>query len=238
MCGRRFSANYHAFLVSFFQATHRPSPRSPALPHPHQEAKIEVEKFGSVWFSAGRRARTFHRSESLDAQFFVVLDYLHGSYTRQLSSTNINVRRGAETGTFLIVKGATTDTNPCRPVHRLHLCRKQTNPSLTAKYFAEFNEGAFGGALSNVKVAWSARLSTTAGVTKSLRRVNPSGEDYAYLSTVELSTKVLDSEDKLQQVGWAGFCLSLSVEIAGSVTFLSVDGFVEQSLSMILSYSF
>ncbi|CBJ26687.1 conserved unknown protein [Ectocarpus siliculosus] len=71
--------------------------------------------------------------------------------------------------------------------------------SLTAKYFAEFNEGAFGGALSDVKVAWSARLSTTAGVTKSLRRVNPSGEDYAYLSTVELSTKVLDSEDKLQQ---------------------------------------
>ncbi|CAM9929182.1 unnamed protein product, partial [Ectocarpus sp. 8 AP-2014] len=76
---------------------------------------------------------------------------------------------------------------------------KRTNPSLTAKYFAEFNEGAFGGALSDVKVAWSARLSTTAGVTKSLRRVNPSGEDYAYLSTVELSTKVLDSEDKLQQ---------------------------------------
>ncbi|CAM9703105.1 unnamed protein product [Ectocarpus fasciculatus] len=71
--------------------------------------------------------------------------------------------------------------------------------SLTAKYFVEFNEGAFEGSLSDVKVAWSARLSTTAGVTKSLRRVNASGEGYAYLSTVELSTKVLDSEDKLRQ---------------------------------------
>lgn len=96
-----------------------------------------------------------------------------------------------------------------------------TKSSLTAKYFVEFNEGAFGGALSDIKVAWSARLSTTAGVTKSLRRVNPSGEDYSYLSTVELSTKVLDSEDKLRQVGWVSLSLSLTArrEIVAFVLF-------------------
>lgn len=73
-------------------------------------------------------------------------------------------------------------------------------PSLTAKYFAEFNEGAFGGALSDVGVTWSARLQSTAGVTKSLRRTSASGGS-TYVSVVELSTKVLDTETKLRQVG-------------------------------------
>eukprot|EP00903_Cladosiphon_okamuranus_P019474 g17908.t1 len=69
---------------------------------------------------------------------------------------------------------------------------------LTAKYFAEFNEGAFGGALSDVRVTWSTRLQSTAGVTKSLRRSNASG-GFTYVSVVELSTKVLDSDTKLRQ---------------------------------------
>ncbi|CAN0380945.1 unnamed protein product, partial [Scytosiphon promiscuus] len=47
-------------------------------------------------------------------------------------------------------------------------------------------------------VTWSPRLSTTAGVTKSLRRSNASG-GFTYVSAVELSTKVLDTESKLQQ---------------------------------------
>lgn len=72
---------------------------------------------------------------------------------------------------------------------------------MTAEYFTEFNNGAFGGALSDVRVAWSTRLNSTAGVTKSLRRRNASG-DFSYLSTVELSTKVLDSESKLREVSY------------------------------------
>lgn len=72
-------------------------------------------------------------------------------------------------------------------------------PSLTAKYLEEFNQGAFGGALSDVRVTWSTRLKSTAGVTKSLRRSSVSG-GFTYVSAVELSTKVLDSETKLRQV--------------------------------------
>ncbi|CAM9986306.1 unnamed protein product, partial [Laminaria digitata] len=70
--------------------------------------------------------------------------------------------------------------------------------SLTAKYFAEFNDGAFGGALSSVRVVWSPRLNSTAGVTKSSRRGG--GGVWTYTSVVELSTKVVDSEAKLKEV--------------------------------------
>eukprot|EP00752_Nemacystus_decipiens_P015669 g13983.t1 len=74
----------------------------------------------------------------------------------------------------------------------------QARDSLTAKYFAEFNEGAFGGALSDVRVLWSPRLQSTAGVTKSLRRTSAAGGS-TYVSVVELSTKVVDSDTKLRQ---------------------------------------
>ena len=71
--------------------------------------------------------------------------------------------------------------------------------SLTAKYFAEFNNGVFGGALSDVKVTWNNRLSRTAGITQCVRRRAPFG-GFEYVSSVELSSKVLDTEPKLRQV--------------------------------------
>lgn len=64
----------------------------------------------------------------------------------------------------------------------------------------EFNEGVFGGALSGVEVTWSPRLHKTAGVTKSFRRTKGLGGGWTYVSAVELSTKVVDSEAKLREV--------------------------------------
>lgn len=76
--------------------------------------------------------------------------------------------------------------------------------SLTAKYFTEFNEGAFGGALSDVRVTWSKRLLRTAGVTKSRREYGGGGGagmgGPRYTSEVELSAKVVDTEAKLKEV--------------------------------------
>ena len=103
----------------------------------------------------------------------------------------------------------TTTTNthqhpPTPPSLRLPLPCLSTNlQSLTAKYFAEFNGGAFGGALSAVKVEWSQRLNSTAGVTKSSRRGGGAGgRGLVYSSVVELSSKVVDNEAKLKQVSF------------------------------------
>lgn len=86
---------------------------------------------------------------------------------------------------------------------------------LTAKYFVEFNDGAFGGALSGVTVTWSKRLLRTAGVTKSRREygnsrgvafgrggIDGGGGTFGtrYISKVELSWKVVDNEAKLREV--------------------------------------
>lgn len=68
-----------------------------------------------------------------------------------------------------------------------------------AKYFVEFNAGAFGGKLSGVEVKWSQRLNSTAGVTKCAKRRTDAG-GWDYVSTVELSSKVVDSTSKLREV--------------------------------------
>lgn len=86
------------------------------------------------------------------------------------------------------------------PVRLIFLLITRLSVSLTTKYFKEFNEGVFGGALSDVRMMWSPRLKSTAGVTKCSRRRDASGGGYSYVAVVELSTKVLDSESKLRQV--------------------------------------
>uniref|UniRef100_A0A7S1BDD0 SprT-like domain-containing protein n=1 Tax=Corethron hystrix TaxID=216773 RepID=A0A7S1BDD0_9STRA len=81
---------------------------------------------------------------------------------------------------------------------------------LTQTYFNEFNRKVFHSALSEVKVEWSTRLQTTAGITK-LRRMcktttTKSGdkhlksvEEIERTASIELSTKVLDNEDRLKE---------------------------------------
>lgn len=66
----------------------------------------------------------------------------------------------------------------------------------TTATFAEFNIKVFDGALSSVEVTWSKRLKTTAGLTR-LKRIGTT-EKMRRIATIELSTKILDSVERLR----------------------------------------
>ena len=72
--------------------------------------------------------------------------------------------------------------------------RKQRD-SILASTFATFNQLAFNGELSSVEVSWSNRLNTTAGITRMKGRL---GQPNSRVATIELATKVIDSEEKLR----------------------------------------
>lgn len=71
---------------------------------------------------------------------------------------------------------------------------------LTVRYFEEFNESAFQGQLSSVKVEWSNKLRTTAGLTRLQRRHSDftPGVPPTRFATIELSVKVLDDAERLR----------------------------------------
>ena len=68
---------------------------------------------------------------------------------------------------------------------------------LTLKVFRDYNQRAFDGKLSSVKVVWSNKLRTTAGLTRLKRISKLGGTPEERLATIELSQKVLDDEDRL-----------------------------------------
>jgi predicted SprT family Zn-dependent metalloprotease len=71
---------------------------------------------------------------------------------------------------------------------------------LTAAFFSEFDRKAFHGATSNVEIVWNKKLTTTAGLTR-LRRCKANmtpGVPLKRLACIELSTKVVDSEERLR----------------------------------------
>jgi predicted SprT family Zn-dependent metalloprotease len=71
---------------------------------------------------------------------------------------------------------------------------------LTKTTFDEFNQKAFGGRLAAVDVVWNKKLKTTAGLTR-LRRCKANmtpGFPLKRLACIELSTKVVDSEERLR----------------------------------------
>ena len=68
---------------------------------------------------------------------------------------------------------------------------------LTLKIFRDYNQRAFDGKLSSVKVVWSNKLRTTAGLTRLKRISKLGGTPEERLATIELSQKVLDDEDRL-----------------------------------------
>eukprot|EP00956_Cyclotella_meneghiniana_P038737 scaffold159340_cov23-Cyclotella_meneghiniana.AAC.1 len=72
--------------------------------------------------------------------------------------------------------------------------RKQRD-SILASTFDAFNKLAFNGQLTSVEVSWSNRLNTTAGITRMKGRL---GQPNSRVATVELATKVIDSEEKLR----------------------------------------
>jgi len=82
---------------------------------------------------------------------------------------------------------------------------------LTQNYFDDFNKNVFDNVLSEVKVIWSPRLRTTAGVTrlKQLFKTTTYGkgtkseqsrkEAFERIASIDLSSKVIDSEDRLRE---------------------------------------
>jgi hypothetical protein len=80
---------------------------------------------------------------------------------------------------------------------RSTLAFRKNRDTLTVHTFSEFNQQAFQGVLSNVKVMWSKKLNKTAGVTRMRGKL---GENNAHtrVASIELSTKVIDDEERLR----------------------------------------
>ena len=77
---------------------------------------------------------------------------------------------------------------------------RRNRDRLTKSGFAEFNRDVFGNRLGSVEVEWSKKLNSTAGQTrlrKSYDNMMP-GTPLKRLASVELSTKVLDTEERLR----------------------------------------
>ena len=85
---------------------------------------------------------------------------------------------------------------------RSHLAMKRfqkEKEALTKQLFSEFNERIFQNKLpSDMQVTWNASLNTTAGITKYSRRSGLDGK-VEYQASVELSSKVIDSQSRLRQ---------------------------------------
>lgn len=73
----------------------------------------------------------------------------------------------------------------------------KSRDNLTTKTFAEFNQLAFANQLSSVKVEWSKKLNTTAGITRMKGKL---GDQYSNtrVATIELATKVIENEEQLR----------------------------------------
>ncbi len=73
----------------------------------------------------------------------------------------------------------------------------KTRVDMASQTFAEFNQLAFAGQLSSVKVEWSKKLNTTAGITRMKGKL---GSQHANtrVATIELATKVIDNEEQLR----------------------------------------
>ena len=69
--------------------------------------------------------------------------------------------------------------------------------NLTKHTFEEFNQQAFGGALSSVEVTWSNKLNTTAGITRMRGKLGKNNAD-SRVASIDLATKVIDNEERLR----------------------------------------
>jgi len=74
---------------------------------------------------------------------------------------------------------------------------RKNRSNLTKHTFAEFNQQAFGGALSSVEVTWSNKLNTTAGITRMRGKLGKNNAD-SRVASIDLATKVIDNEEHLR----------------------------------------
>ena len=83
-----------------------------------------------------------------------------------------------------------------KPGKRLNFARHKE--TVAAELYREFNRDGFGGALpERFEITWNAKLLTTAGLTH-YRKVTRSSGVSEYHARIELSTKVLDTAEKLE----------------------------------------
>jgi len=74
---------------------------------------------------------------------------------------------------------------------------RKNRDTITSQTFAEFNKQVFHGALSSVIVTWSKKLNKTAGITR-MRGKLGDGNGHTRVAAIELSTKVIDDEERLR----------------------------------------
>jgi predicted SprT family Zn-dependent metalloprotease len=90
----------------------------------------------------------------------------------------------------------TTSSKPQQNMTRLVNFNKYRD-SLTSKTFTEFNKLAFADQLSYVKVEWSKKLNSTAGLTRMKGKLGDQHAD-TRTASIELATKVIESEEQLR----------------------------------------
>ena len=74
---------------------------------------------------------------------------------------------------------------------------RKNRDTITSQTFSKFNKQVFHGALSSVIVTWSKKLNKTAGITR-MRGKLGDGNGHTRVAAIELSTKVIDDEERLR----------------------------------------
>lgn len=74
---------------------------------------------------------------------------------------------------------------------------RKNRDAITSQTFFEFNKQVFHGALSSIIVTWSKKLNKTAGITR-MRGKLGDGNSHTRVAAIELSTKVIDDEERLR----------------------------------------
>ncbi|KAL7752496.1 hypothetical protein RI367_002030 [Sorochytrium milnesiophthora] len=97
------------------------------------------------------------------------------------------------------VKLSARDARALRAAKAAKAQFRKTREQRTRELFNEFNANIFSNQLpDDFPIKWSERLASTAGRTFTLRQTFPSGE-VRYTSSIELSGKVLDDDERLQK---------------------------------------
>ena len=89
------------------------------------------------------------------------------------------------------------DVKPTTEKLRSTATFRKNRDTITSQTFSKFNKQVFHGALSSVIVTWSKKLNKTAGITR-MRGKLGDGNGHTRVAAIELSTKVIDDEERLR----------------------------------------
>ncbi|KAL7531922.1 hypothetical protein ACHAXR_004307 [Thalassiosira sp. AJA248-18] len=162
-----------------------------------------------VILSSDEEEESESNNEHDDHSAFTISD--DSSDSDESDASSFRGRRGSTTKTPSLGRPTRRKNNTGTRPTESHTKRPQSNKTdprstlafrknrddITSQAFSEFNERAFKNALSSVKVTWSKKLNTTAGITRMRGKL---GADNAHtrVATIELATKVIDDEERLR----------------------------------------